>query len=126
MKKFVKSALIGGLIGLMSFTAAQAKNAITYDGRDAQLLHCAALHGIAAQVLQAAGEADQDDLAFAQFYAFMLLRKLPGTEKQQVQAYTQRMQKIMKTRSLGDFIDEYDETSKWCIREFVRNGDDRP
>lgn len=99
-------------------TSAQAD--ITYQGRDAQGLHCAAMLGVAAILLYEAGALSKQDLDISATGAAIILSQLPGTNAERTRAWRQRADKIARTRSIDQLSHEFSSTSKWCRREFLR------
>ncbi|OYU40412.1 MAG: hypothetical protein CFE33_07810 [Pseudorhodobacter sp. PARRP1] len=98
-------------------TSAQAD--ITYQGRDAQGLHCAAMFGVVVLVLEKAGRMTNAEAQESFLVAKIILDQLPGTEAEKHRALSQRGAKILRTRSGEQLVHEFLSTSKWCQREFL-------
>lgn len=99
--------------------AAPAQADVVYQGRDAQGLHCAAMLGVVAKTLHEQGllsERETDDAAMAMT---LILVQLPGSPRDLMQAFRQRADKIIATRSPMQLAKEFKSTSKWCKREFL-------
>jgi monoamine oxidase len=60
--------------------------------------------------------ADRD---WAQGAAVLMLDYVPGTDNQKLQAMGQRFDKLMRTRSIEALMEEYNETSAWCQKNFL-------
>ncbi|NTT85813.1 hypothetical protein [Tabrizicola fusiformis] len=88
-------------------------------GRAAQALHCAAMLYMVSDTLYEAGLLDYSTANSAQENAVRMLDYVPGTDDQKVQAMGQRFDKLMRTRSLNQLLDEYNETSAWCNSAFL-------
>ena len=100
--------------------ATPASADITYRGRDAQGLHCAAMLAIASALVYKAGRLSEHEFKIALVGSAIILSQLPGTEAEKMQAMRQRADKITRTRSLDQLGKEFTSTSKWCRREFLR------
>lgn len=100
--------------------ATPASADITYQGRDAQGLHCAAMFGVVVIVLEKAGLMTNAEAQNSFLVAKIILDQLPGTEFEKHRALSQRGAKILRTRSGEQLIQEFQSTSKWCRREFLR------
>ena len=99
-------------------TSAQAD--ITYQGRDAQGLHCAAMLTIASALLYKANQISEHEFKIGLTGSAIILSQLPGTEAEKIQAMRQRADSIIRTRSLDQLGKEFNSTGKWCRREFLR------
>ena len=88
-------------------------------GRAAQALHCAAMLYMVSDTLYEAGLLDYSTANSAQENAVRMLDYVPGTDDQKVQAMGQRFDKLMRTRSLNQLLDEYNKTSAWCNSAFL-------
>lgn len=93
---------------------------ITYDGRDAQGLQCAAEMFIVADLLGRTGRLSPQKTETAKMLSIAILAQLPGTDEQKAQAMKQRVKRILQTRTLKQLANDYSRTSKWCQREFLR------
>jgi hypothetical protein len=104
----------------LSLTAVlPAKADLVIQGRAAQALHCAAMLYMVSDELYSAGYLSSADLNFAQRSAILMLDYVPGTQDQKVKAMGQRFDRIMRSRSLGDLMVEFDETAPWCQKNFL-------
>ena len=96
-----------------------AKADLVIQGRAAQALHCSAMLFMVSDELYSAGYISRADRDWAQGAAVQMLAYVPGTEDQKVKAMGQRFEKLMRTRSIGGLMDEYNDTAKWCQRNFL-------
>lgn len=99
--------------------ALPAKADLVIQGRAAQALHCAAMLYMVSDELHSAGYLSSADLNLAQRSAILMLDYVPGTQDQKVKAMGQRFDRIMRSRSLGDLMVEFDETAPWCQKNFL-------
>jgi hypothetical protein len=99
--------------------ALPARADLVIQGRAAQALHCAAMLYMVSEELYSAGMISSRDLDFAQKSAVLMLDYVPGTQDQKVRAMGQRFDRIMRSRSLGDLMVEFDETAPWCQKNFL-------
>ena len=114
--------LIRFALPALAVTAALAQPAradLVIKGRAAQALHCAAMLYMVSDTLYDAGMLDYATANSAQENAVRMLDYVPGTDDQKVQAMGQRFEKLMRTRSLDQLLDEYNETSTWCNSAFL-------
>lgn len=100
-------------------SALPARADLVIQGRAAQALHCSAMLYMVSDELYRAGYINKADLNWAQNAAIAMLNYVPGTQDQKVKAMGQRFDKLMRTRSLGGLMDEYNDTSKWCQKNFL-------
>ena len=113
MRRFIKTT------ALCLALAAPASADITYQGRDAQGLHCAAMLAIASALLYKVGQISEHEFKIGLTGSAMIMAQLPGTEAEKMQAMRQRADKIIRTRSLTQLGKEFTSTGKWCRREFL-------
>lgn len=106
------------VLGLMP-SAGRAQS-LTYDGRDAQGLHCAAMLLVVTAVLEQVGELTRNEKTASIQAGAMILAQLPGTPAQKDRAVRQRSAKIMATRTPEELAREFVRTSDWCVRTFFR------
>jgi|GEM_PF-963041 len=99
--------------------AVPAKADLVIQGRSAQALHCSAMMFMVSDELYQAGFLSRGDRDWAQGAAVQMLAYVPGTDDQKVQAMKQRFTKLMRTRSVGTLMDEYNDTAKWCRKNFL-------
>ena len=117
MKTLLKTVLPAALAA--SLLAQPARADLVIQGRAAQALHCAAMLYMVSDSLYEAGLIDYQTADTAQSNAVLMLDYVPGTDDQKVQAMGQRFEKLMRTRSLDQLLDEYNETSTWCNSAFL-------
>ncbi|GAB1363369.1 hypothetical protein MASR1M32_26050 [Rhodobacter sp.] len=96
-----------------------ARADLVIQGRAAQALHCSAMLYMVSDELYRAGYISGADARWAQTAAVKMLAYVPGTDDQKVKAMGQRFEKLMKTRSLDGLMKEYNDTSKWCQKNFL-------
>jgi hypothetical protein len=96
-----------------------AKADLVIQGRAAQALHCSAMLFMVSDELYNAGYITRGDRDWAQNAAILMLDYVPGTEDQKVKAMGQRFEKLMRTRSLDGLMQEYNDTSNWCQKNFL-------
>ena len=113
MRRFIKTT------ALCLALAAPASADITYQGRDAQGLHCAAMLGVIAKVLYKDGLLSERETEESAMAMALILVQLPGSSREIIQAFRQRADKIIATRSPMELAKEFKSTSKWCRREFL-------
>lgn len=117
MKKLAKFAIPA--LALATTFAQPARADLVIQGRAAQALHCAAMLYMVSDTLYEAGLLDYSTANSAQENAVRMLDYVPGTDDQKVQAMGQRFDKLMRTRSLDQLLDEYNTTSTWCNAAFL-------
>ena len=105
------------VIGLA--VAAPASADLVIKGRAAQALHCSAMLFMVSEELHKAGYIKRSERDTAQGAAISMLDYVPGTQDQKVIAMGKRFDKLMRTRTLGQLMDEYYDTSKWCRKNFL-------
>ena len=106
-------------LALATTLAQPARADLVIQGRAAQALHCAAMLYMVSDALYDEGLLDYATTNNAQENAVRMLDYVPGTQDQKVQAMGQRFDKLMRTRSLEQLMDEYNETSTWCNAAFL-------
>jgi hypothetical protein len=99
--------------------ALPAKADLVIQGRASQALHCSAMLFMVSEELFDAGFLSVNDRDWAQGAAILMLDYVPGTDDQKLQAMGQRFDKLMRTRSIEALMDEFDETSAWCQKNFL-------
>lgn len=99
--------------------ALPAKADLVIQGRAAQALHCSAMLFMVSDELHLAGYITATDRDWAQEAAVSMLAYVPGTDSQKLQAMKQRFEKLMRTRTIEDLMNEYSETSVWCEKNFL-------
>lgn len=99
--------------------ALPARADLVIEGRAAQALHCSAMLYMVSDQLYQAGYLNRADLNWAQTAAIKMLNYVPGTDDQKVIAMGKRFDKISRTRSLPDLMNEYNDTAKWCQKHFL-------
>ena len=104
---------------LLSSLGTAAHADLVIQGRSAQALHCAAMLYMVSDTLHDAGYLDTQTTNLAKRNAVIMLDYVPGTKDEKVQAMGQRFNKLMATRSMGQLLDEYNSTSKWCRKTFL-------
>lgn len=92
---------------------------LTYEGRDAQGLHCVAMIMIEVAVLEASGDLTPDQRQSALQDGAKILAQLPGTPEQKNRAAMQRAERILETFSGNALADEHNRTMRWCERDFL-------
>lgn len=99
--------------------AVPAKADLVIQGRAAQALHCSAMLFMVSDEMYQAGYLRRGDRDWAQAAAVQMLEYVPGTDNQKVQAMKQRFTKLMRTRTIGTLMNEYNDTAKWCRKNFL-------
>ncbi len=117
MNLFGKFAISAALAA--SFLAQPARADLVIQGRAAQALHCAAMLYMVSDKLYEAGLIDYGTADRAQTNAVAMLAYVPGSDDQKVKAMGQRFEKLMRTRSLEQLMGEYNQTSDWCVANFL-------
>lgn len=111
--------LAAAALALTMAAGSAAKADLVIQGRAAQALHCSAMLFMVSDELYEAGYITRGDRDWAQGAAIEMLAYVPGTEDQKVKAMGQRFEKLMRTRSLDGLMGEYNDTAKWCQKNFL-------
>ncbi|MFZ1481755.1 MAG: hypothetical protein WAT25_13405 [Paracoccaceae bacterium] len=115
--RFLPLAAAAFALTLGAGTAAKAD--LVIQGRAAQALHCSAMLFMVSDELYQAGYISRGDRDWAQGAAVSMLAYVPGTESQKVQAMGQRFDKLMRSRTVDGLMKEYNDTAKWCRKNFL-------
>lgn len=113
------AALAACLCLSLSSLHGHAAEPLVIEGRDAQALQCAAMLYMAASVMNDAGFVPDWVREDAQATAMRILDQLPGTADQRIQAMAQRFEKIIDSQSPAELIEDYQDSERWCRREFL-------
>jgi len=117
MTRFLTTAAT--FLGLTLATSLPARADLVIEGRAAQALHCSALLYIVSDMLYEGGYMTRADRDWAQRGAVQMLAYVPGSDDQKVQAMNQRFNKIFRSRSLPQLLNEFDKTAPWCAKTFL-------
>ncbi|MCB6177399.1 hypothetical protein LHP98_04550 [Rhodobacter sp. Har01] len=112
-------AALATTLTLTLAAALPARADLVIEGRAAQALQCSALLYLVSDMLFEAGYIDRSDRDAAQSAAVVMLDHVPGTDDQKVQAMGQRFDRIFRTRSLPELMEEFDKTAPWCQKTFL-------
>ncbi|GAB1363368.1 hypothetical protein MASR1M32_26040 [Rhodobacter sp.] len=105
-----------GLCLALPQTASAEK--LVIEGRAAQALHCATMFAIAGGIGHEAGFISDRDYEMIAFAAVRMMEHVPGTEAQKQQALRQRGDKLARTRTVEQLVNELDRTSDFCLNKF--------